>query len=259
RGAPGYPVKAVAIISGQAIVTVSGKGMIGVHGIAARTFGALQSERVSVSTIFQASSESSIGFTLPEAEAARAVQSVRNAFRDELASGLVDDVAARKGMAVVAVVGDGMAGTPGIAARVFSALAAGRINVVAIAQGSSERNISFVVTAADAPEAARRVHAAFQLAKIGGGRPLPAPPPDVVLLRFGRRRRALASQIATSNGAAAVRVVGLLDRSGYVFEPRGFSRRRLLDLARAKDAGGLLASLGGRRAAAADALAVMAS
>src|SRR5262249_55009262 len=138
RGAPGYPVKAVAIVSRQAIVTVSGKGMIGVHGIAARTFGAIQSERLSVSTIFQASSESSIGFTLSEAEADRAVTSVQNAFREELASGLIDDVTARKGIAVVAVVGDGMAGSPGVAARVFTALASARINVVAIAQGSSE-------------------------------------------------------------------------------------------------------------------------
>ena len=258
RGAPGYPVKAVAIVSRQAIVTVSGKGMIGVHGIAARTFGAIESERLSVSTIFQASSESSIGFTLPEAEADRAVQSVRNAFRNELASGLIDDVTARKGMAVVAVVGDGMAGSPGVAARVFTALASARINVVAIAQGSSERNISFAVTAEDAPEAARRVHAAFQLSKIGGGRPVASPRTDVVLLGFGRVGRALADQIAGSNGQVSVRVVGLLDRSGYVFEPRGLSRKRLLELARKKDAGGLLASLGGRAAPAVQAVTLMA-
>jgi bifunctional aspartokinase / homoserine dehydrogenase 1 len=258
RSAPGYPVKAVAIVSRQAIVTVSGKGMIGVHGIAARTFGAIQSERLSVSTIFQASSESSIGFTLAETEADRAVTSVQNAFREELASGLIDDVTARKGIAVVAVVGDGMAGSPGVAARVFTALASARINVVAIAQGSSERNISFAVTAEDAPEAARRVHAAFQLSKIGGGRPAASPRTDVVLLGFGRVGRALADQIAGANGQASVRVVGLLDRSGYVFEPRGLSRKRLLDLARKKDAGGLLASLGGRAAPAAQAVTLMA-
>ena len=64
-----YPVKAIATVHGQAIVTVAGKGMVGVHGIAARTFAAVESERLSVSTIFQASSESSIGFTLPESEA----------------------------------------------------------------------------------------------------------------------------------------------------------------------------------------------
>jgi aspartokinase/homoserine dehydrogenase 1 len=253
-----YPVKALAIVRGQAIVTVAGKGMVGVHGIAARTFVAVDTERLSVSTIFQASSESSIGFTLPETEADRAVQSLRIAFRDELANGLIDHITARRGMAVVAVVGDGMAGAPGIAARVFTALATGGINVVAIAQGSSERNISFAVTEDQATEAAKRVHAAFQLSKIGGGRAPSAPRTDVVLLGFGRVGRALADQIAAANGQAHVRVVGLLDRSGYIFEPRGISRRKLTNLTREKDAGELLASLGGRPAAASEALAVMA-
>ena len=255
-----YPVKALAIVKGQAIITVAGKGMVGVHGVAARTFAAVDAERLSVSTIFQASSESSIGFTVPASEADRGVSSVRAAFRDELDSGLVDAVTSREGVAVVAVVGDGMAGAPGVAARVFSALAAGSINVIAIAQGSSERNISFAVNEADAGEAARRIHAAFQLSKIGGGRP-PAslPHTDVVLLGFGRVGRALADQIANTSGGPAVRVIGLLDRSGYVFEPRGLSRRRLADLAQKKDAGGLLASLGGRAAATSDALTFIGS
>ena len=253
-----YPVKAIAIVRGQAIVTVAGKGMVGVHGIAARTFVAVDAERLSVSTIFQASSESSIGFTLPEGEAERAVRSLRAAFRDELSTGLIDNVTARPGMAVIAVVGDGMAGAPGIAARVFSALSSGGINVVAIAQGSSERNISFAVTTDQATDAARRVHAAFQLSKIGGGRAPAAPRTDVVLLGFGRVGRALADQIGAANGQDHVRVVGLLDRSGYIFEPRGISRRRLTELAREKDAGELLAALGGRPAPAAEALAIMA-
>ena len=260
RSLRGYPVKALAIVRHQAIVTVAGKGMAGVHGIAARTFSAVESERLSVSTIFQASSESSIGFTLPESEAERAVRSIRKVFGGEIASGLIDNVTFRTGMAVIAVVGDGMAGTPGIAARVFSALATARINVVAIAQGSSERNISFAVNGEQAADAARCVHAAFQLSKIGGGAASTVLRTDVVLLGFGRVGRALADQIAAPNGGQpAVRVVGLLDRSGYLFDPRGLSRRRLLDLTRKKDAGALIASLGGRPAGAAEALTTMAS
>jgi len=253
-----HPVKALAIVRNQAIVTVAGKGMAGVHGIAARTFGAVDAERLSVSTIFQASSESSIGFTVPDAEAARAVRAVGGAFQGELASGLIDNVSARAGMAVIAVVGDGMVGTPGVAARVFSSLAAASLNVVAIAQGSSERNISLVVREADAPEAARRIHAAFQLSKIGGGRPLATPRTDVVFLGFGRVGRALADQIAGPNDPR-IRVIGVLDRSGYVFEPRGLSGRRLQDLAREKDRGALVASLGGQAAPAGEALTLMAS
>ena len=254
-----YPVKALAIVRGQAIVTVAGKGMAGVHGIAARTFSAVEAERLSVSTIFQASSESSIGFTLPETEAERAVKSIQGVFSGEIASGLIDHVTAKPGMAVIAVVGDGMAGTPGIAARVFSALATAQINVVAIAQGSSERNISFAVNGNDAADAARCVHAAFQLSKIGGGRAMTTVRTDVVLLGFGRVGRELADQIAAPNGTQpVVRVVGLLDRSGYIFEPRGISRRRLLDLAQQKDSGALLTALGGRKAGAPEALATMA-
>ena len=140
-------------------------------------------------------------------------------------------------MAVIAVVGDGMAGTPGIAARVFSALATGGINVVAIAQGSSERNISFVGRREPMPPrrraASTRRSSCRRSAAAGRGS---APRTDVVLLGFGRVGRALADQIAAPNGRPRVRVVGLLDRSGYVFEPRGLSRRRLLELAREKDA-----------------------
>ncbi len=256
---PSYPVKALAILPAQAVVTVAGKGMVGVHGIAARTFAAVDAERLSVSTIFQASSESSIGFTVPSSEADRAVRSVSHAFRHEIDTGLIDGVSVRRGVSVIAVVGEGMAGTPGIAARVFAALESGGINIVAIAQGSSERNISFVVASEQATEAARRVHAAFQLSKIGGGRARAVPYTDVVLLGFGRVGRALSDQIAALDGDRRVRIVGLLDRSGYVFDARGLSRSRLLRLARQKDAGELLADLGGTRASAKDALALMAS
>src|SRR5437867_4480149 len=242
-----YPVKGVAVEDAQALVTVAGKGMMGVPGIAARTFGALHGEGISVSTIFQASSENSIGFTLPEVEAPRAVAALRRAFEEELTSGLIDGVTARLGVGVVAVVGEGMAGTPGVAARVFAALRAGGVNVVAIAQGSSERNITFIVDRAQLPEAARRIHSAFQLSKIGGGKS-PEHRTDVVLLGFGRVGRALADALAARNGHAGVRVVGLLDRSGYVFDPRGLSRSRLLRLARGKDRGALVAELGGVRA-----------
>jgi aspartokinase/homoserine dehydrogenase 1 len=252
-----YPVKALATIRGQALVTVAGKGLMGVPGMAARTFSAIHSEGLSVSTIFQSSSESSIGFTLPEVESGRAVEALQRGFRDEIHAGLVDGASARRGVAVIAVVGRGMPGTPGVAARVFSALASARINVIAIAQGSSELNISFVVEEAEAAEAARRVHAAFQLAKIGGGHP-PQPLTDVVLLGFGRVGRALARMTADA-GKGRIRIVAALDRSGYVFDPRGVSRARLQRLAEGKDGGALLSGLGGRSASATEALAWIAA
>jgi aspartokinase/homoserine dehydrogenase 1 len=248
-----YPVKALATIRGQALVTVAGKGLMGVPGMAARTFESVHAAGVSVSTIFQSSSESSIGFTLPDAESARAVSALQRAFRSEIEAGLVDGVVARRGVAVLAVVGRGMAGTPGIAARVFSSLAAQRVNVIAIAQGSSELNISFVVDESQAAEAARAVHGAFQLSKIGGGRAYDRPLTDVVLLGFGRVGRALA-EMAAASGGGRIRIVAALDRSGYVFDPRGLSRARLARLAGGKDDGVLLKDLGGRPASAAEAM-----
>ena len=248
-----YPVKALATIRGQSLVTVAGKGLMGVPGIAARTFAAIHAAGLSVSTIFQSSSESSIGFTLPDTEAPRAVEALAAAFKEEIAAGLVDGVSARRGVAVVAVVGRGMAGTPGIAARVFGALAAHRVNVIAIAQGSSELNISFVVDESQSAEAARAVHGAFQLAKIGGGRVADRPGCDVVLLGFGRVGRALA-EMAAANGRGRARIVAALDRSGFVFDPEGLSRRRLQRLAAGKDEGRLLAELGGRGATSVEAL-----
>ena len=92
---PGYPVKALAIFRAQAVVTVAGKGMVGVHGIAARTFAAVDAERLSVSTIFQASSESSIGFTRAGVGGGPCgARRCSHAFRHEIARGLIDGVSA---------------------------------------------------------------------------------------------------------------------------------------------------------------------
>ncbi len=256
---PGHPVKAIATVKGQALVTVAGKGMMGVPGIAARTFAAVQAAGLSVSTIFQASSESSIGFTLPESDAHAARAALRAAFREELSRGLIDDIGRRSGVAVVAVVGNGMVGTRGIAARLFSALAAGGVNVVAIAQGSSERNISFVVEADDVPEAERRVHAAFQLSKIGGGRVTPWGGTDVVLMGFGNVGQALAEHIAAHGTASSLRAIGVIDRSGFVFDPNGLSARRLLALVAGKRRGVALARQQGSGGGALEALSYIAS
>ena len=160
------PVKAISAIPGQALLTVTGNGMLGVPGIAARTFAAVQHAGVSVSLISQASSEHSICFTVPSGSAERARKSLRETFRGEIARREIDGVEVRAGVVAVAIVGLGMAATPGIAARAFSALADAGINVVAIAQGSSELNLSVVVDGRHGAAAQRAVHAAFQLNKV---------------------------------------------------------------------------------------------
>ena len=125
-------------------------------------------------------------------------------------------------------------GTPGIAARVFSALAGGGINVVAIAQGSSELNISFVVAETQAAEAQRRIHDAFQLSKIGGGGVAVSERADVVLLGFGQVGRTLADLIAKASRRAGLRLVAVIDRHGYVFRPEGLSSRDVAGLSQLK-------------------------
>jgi bifunctional aspartokinase / homoserine dehydrogenase 1 len=255
-----YPVKALSAIPRQALLTVTGSGMLGVPGIAARTFAAVHHEGISVSLITQASSEHSICFSVPEESAARARHSLEDTFRREIARQEIDGVEVQTGLATLVVVGLGMAGTPGIAARVFAALAEAHINVIATAQGSSELNLSLVVAGKDAARAQRAVHAAFQLSKIGGGAVEHADRTDVVLLGFGQIGRTLAPMIAkVKQDSLTLRVVGLIDRSGLVFDAKGLAPRRLAALAAAKAAGTpLAAASGGRRASAADAVAFVA-
>ena len=255
-----YPVKALSAVPAQALVTVTGNGMLGVPGIAARTFGALHREGVSVSLITQASSEHSICFTVPAASAEAARRSLRDAFADEIARREIDDVEIESNLATLAVVGLGMHGTPGVAARMFTSLADGGINIVAIAQGSSELNISAVVSEEELPAAMRRVHGEFQLSRLGGGAAERSEHADVVLLGFGQIGRTLAGMLAKARQAGPrARVVGIIDRSGYVFDPDGISARRLSALAKAKASGNALGSAdGGTRATTSEALTAIA-
>jgi aspartokinase/homoserine dehydrogenase 1 len=254
-----YPVKALSAISGQALVTVTGNGMLGVPGIAARTFEALHREGISVSLISQASSEHSICLGVPASAAGHARASLLDSFREEITRREIDGVEVRGGLATISVVGLGMAGTPGIAARVFTALARGKINVIAIAQGSSELSISFVVDQASAAEAERRIHEDFQLSKIGGGTAIPSEHADVVLLGFGQVGRTLADLIAKESRRAGLRLVAVIDRGGYVFRPGGLSSRDVAGLSRLKTASRSVSeSPRGVRATAAQAIATLA-
>src|SRR6266571_2309284 len=235
-----YPVKALSAIPHQALLTVTGSGMLGVPGIAARTFAAVHHEGISVSLISQASSEHSICFSVPEGSAERARRSLETTFQREIARQEIDGVEVRTGAA----------------SRVFSALAEVGINVIAIAQGSSELNLSLVVDGKDASRALRAVHGAFQLSKIGGGDVAHPDRTDVVLLGFGQIGRALAPLIAkVKRDSLKLRIVALIDRSGFVFDARGFSPRRLAALGAAKAKGVTLAkAAGGHRATAAEAV-----
>src|SRR5215469_5625305 len=157
------PVKGITSIERVALINLEGTGMIGVPGTAHRLFGALREEGISVILISQGSSEHSICCAIPQEQAERAVAVTRRAFEREVAEGQIQSVDIDPDLAILAVVGDGMAGTPGVAAKVFSALGTAGVNVRAIAQGASERNISAVVEGRSTMRALRAVHAGLYL------------------------------------------------------------------------------------------------
>lgn len=156
-------VKGVTTFTGLAILSLEGAGMIGVPGSAERVFAALKHARVSVVMISQGSSEHSICCVIRDDDAEPARLAVLEAFHRELASRQITNVHVTRGIAALAVVGDGMAGRPGIASQLFAALARANVNVRLIAQGASERNISVAIDAVDARRALRAVHAGFYL------------------------------------------------------------------------------------------------
>ena len=157
------PVKGLSLADNLAIVNVEGTGMIGVPGTAERVFGALHAAQVSVVMISQGSSEHSICCVVRGADAARARRALDAAFARELAAGQIESISVQAGISVLAAVGDGMSGTPGTAGRLFAALGRSRVNIRAIAQGASERNISVALDSADAARALRAAHSGFYL------------------------------------------------------------------------------------------------
>ncbi len=159
------PVKGLASISDMALVNLEGTAMIGVPGISERVFSALRDRGVSVVMISQGSSEHSICFAVPENQAEEAKTAVARAFAPEIHHGLIQEPEVTPDCTILAIVGDGMSGTPGIAARFFTALARAGVNVRSIAQGASERNISVVINSADATRALRAAHSGFYLSR----------------------------------------------------------------------------------------------
>ncbi|GIV62611.1 MAG: bifunctional aspartokinase I/homoserine dehydrogenase I [Rhodothermaceae bacterium] len=154
-------VKAVTSIQDVAMVMIEGTGMMGVPGISARAFGALANQQVNVLMISQASSEQSICIVVREGDAGRAEKALRLAFDRELDRGDVSRIYTIPGCSVLAVVGDRMRQQPGLAGRMFSTLGRANINVLAIAQGATETNISAVVRRDEVRKAVRALHEAF--------------------------------------------------------------------------------------------------
>jgi aspartokinase/homoserine dehydrogenase 1 len=241
-----YPVRALTAIRKQALIAIEGSGMIGVPGVAGRAFSALSAAGHSVSMISQASSEASICFVVPDSEAKHAVAALEEAFALERSLKLIDRIDAATKIALIAVVGLGMRGRPGVAARTFSALAAEKVNVVAIAQGSSELNITVAVAEGDATRALTALHAEYQLDKVRPLADTTGRESKLTLLGFGQIGRALAGQLVGQQKhlreelGIDVKVSAIADRSGIKIEETGFSNPALQKLAKKKATGAAL-------------------
>jgi len=227
------PVRGISSIAHVALVRIEGDGMVGVPGIAGRLFRALAGRGVNVILISQASSEHSICFAVDPGMLPMARRAVEDEFALERRLGIVDDLVVDTDRAVIAAVGEGMRDTPGVAGRLFSILGDMGVNVHAIAQGSSELNISLVVERDDVARALRGLHTAF----------FPAPRSEVrlYLAGVGGVGRALLQQLETAGPrleeerGIALRLVGVANSRKCVHAVDGIGFNDVLDRLDASD------------------------
>ena len=208
------PVKGLTLVRDVAVLELVGNGMVGVPGMAERLFAALHGAGVSVTMISQGSSEHSICCVVRADQAERGRVAIAGAFADAIVDGQAQGVTVTHDLCVLAAVGDGMVGTQGVAARLFEGLAQARVNIRAIAQGASERNISVAIAQDDATRALRAAHAAFWLS------------PQTVsvgVIGPGHVGSALLAQLAEV-------LPGLKSRSGVDLRLRGIASSRRMTL-----------------------------
>ncbi|MCC5927813.1 MAG: bifunctional aspartate kinase/homoserine dehydrogenase I [Cyclobacteriaceae bacterium] len=161
-----YLIKGISSINNISLINLQGSGMVGVPGVSYRLFGALAKNEISVILITQASSEHSICFAIEPKDADIAVKAITEEFSNEINVGKIDPVKVEQRLSIVAIIGENMRNTPGIAGKMFDSLGKNGINVVAIAQGSSELNLSVVINEYDLAKALNTLHEGFFLSDV---------------------------------------------------------------------------------------------
>ncbi|GAA0810787.1 bifunctional aspartate kinase/homoserine dehydrogenase I [Colwellia asteriadis] len=210
-------VKAISNLDDLTMVNVSGPGMKGMVGMASRVFAAMSRENISLVLISQSSSEYCISFCIYSSDAALAQQSLQDEFELELLNGLLEPVSLTGDLSIVSLVGDGMHQQRGVAAKFFSSLAQARVNVIAIAQDSSERSISVVIEQRKCTDAMKVSHQNFFSHK---------PTIDVFLVGCGVVGSELIAQISRQQESLHeqnidLKVYGIANSQGMVFEKEG--------------------------------------
>jgi aspartokinase/homoserine dehydrogenase 1 len=153
----------ISSLSNIALLTVQGTGMVGIPGVAARLFSSLAAQKINIILITQGSSESSISFAIKSSDQKLAKQCIEETFRQEIKEKFIQPVAVEDKLSIVAIVSEQMKKLPGVAGKLFSSLGKEGVNVIAIAQGSSELNISFVIKTEEEEKALNLIHDAFFL------------------------------------------------------------------------------------------------
>jgi aspartokinase/homoserine dehydrogenase 1 len=214
-----WPIRGISSLGHIALLCLQGTGMVGVAGFSSRLFGALARHNISIILITQASSEYSICFAITPADTDSALAAINEEFAAELLAGLLEKPTAEQNLAIIAVVGENMKSASGISGKVFYALGRNGVNVVAIAQGSSEINISAVVAKQDESKALNAIHEAFFLS---GTRSV-----NLFLTGCGLIGGTLLEQIACQRETLAdrykirINICGLANSSRMVFDNGG--------------------------------------
>jgi len=223
-----YPVRGISSMKDIALIRIQGSGMVGVAGFSSRLFGCLARKKINIILITQASSEYSICFAVLPKDALLAASAIKEEFEAEIAHGAIEAPVIERDLSIVAVVGERMKSTPGISGKVFHALGRNGINIVAIAQGSSELNISTVISRTDEGKALNAIHDAFFLA---GLRTV-----NLFLVGTGLIGGTLLQQIATQQEILAdehkirINLIGLANSKKMRFDPNGIDPSQALAL-----------------------------
>ena len=159
------PIKGISSISNITLITIQGLGMVGVTGISARLFGALARQNVNVILISQASSENSISFAIDSSSSSKAESAIRQEFDREIQLDQINKITIEENLAIVAIVGENMKHATGVAGKLFNTIGKNGVNIIAIAQGASELNISWVVKISDLRKTLNVVHESFFLSE----------------------------------------------------------------------------------------------
>jgi len=220
-------IKTVTSVRDLTLLNILGNGMVDIPRVTSRLFDVMAGENINVMMISQSSSEHSISMLIPSRDANCALHALKNEFQSEIQRDLIEDISAIRKVALVSVIGTGMRGAPGTSGKFFEALGKCRINVLAIAQGSSELNISAAVLEKDSRHAVRAIHSAFGLTK----------DLNVFMFGCGRIGRTLIKQIHENHAQIAkslqvnLKVLGVINTKTWRFSPVGMTGKELEGLA----------------------------